>query len=128
MKSKTILVVEDNVLLMSLIEKNLKFEGYKVLAARDGQQGFEMLFEHKPDLVWLDMNLPVMDGHEFLRRIDLDKKMRQTPVVVVTVSMTKHEVETKKFNIVGCFIKSETPISNIVSAITRYLSPKTGKI
>lgn len=122
MKKKTILVVEDNSLLVALITENLRTAGFNVIVARDGKQGLEMLFSGKPDLIWLDMHLPVMSGSQLLEQLNQDENMKKIPVIVVTVSSSKHELLAQKFNIVGCFIKSETPIADIVSKISGLLN------
>ncbi len=79
---ESVLVVEDDWSIAHGLKQNLKFEGYEVYIAPDGERGLEMASEHKPDLVLLDVMLPKLNGFEVLRelrRLGLDM-----PVIVLT--------------------------------------------
>jgi two-component system response regulator (stage 0 sporulation protein F) len=77
---KKILVVEDEEGLRFLYEEELKAEGYEVLAARNGREAIEQLEKGKPDLIILDIVMPVMDGMEALGRIV--GKDRKIPIIL----------------------------------------------
>ena len=79
-----VLLVEDNELNRDMLTRRLRRAGYEVLIAGDGQQGLEMTRSEKPDLVLLDMNLPVMDGWTTCKRIRSDGKLRHTPIIALT--------------------------------------------
>lgn len=66
---KKILVVEDDLAILRGLKDNLEFESYEVLTATDGEQGYGLLKEKKPDLVILDLMLPKMSGFEFCRKV-----------------------------------------------------------
>jgi diguanylate cyclase (GGDEF)-like protein len=80
----TILVVEDDQAIRRILEYQLQKADYRVLTAEDGRQGLEMVREHHPDLVLLDVMLPHMDGHEVCRQVRLDYKISQTPIIMLT--------------------------------------------
>jgi DNA-binding response OmpR family regulator len=65
---KKILVVEDDLAILRGLKDNLEFESYEVLTAADGERGYILLKEKKPDLVILDLMLPKMSGYEFCRK------------------------------------------------------------
>ena len=79
---KKILVVEDEEGLRLLYEEELKAEGYEILTAQNGREAIRQLEEEKPDLIILDIVMPVMDGIEALGRIV--GKDRKIPVILNT--------------------------------------------
>ena len=79
---KKILVVEDEEGLRLLYEEELKAEGYEVLTARNGREAIQQLEAGKPDLIILDIVMPVMDGMETLGRIV--GKERKIPIILNT--------------------------------------------
>ena len=79
---KTILVVEDDAALLLGLEENLKFEGYDVLTASDGDQGLKLAMEKKPDAILLDVVLPGMTGYQVCRT--LRQEGQRVPIVMLT--------------------------------------------
>src|ERR1700682_4009918 len=82
MKSATILVVDDDPQIRRVMRATLTAQGYTIVEARDGQEALEKLRSERPDLVLLDMNMPVMDGLEACREIRRDSEV---PVIMLTV-------------------------------------------
>lgn len=80
MKSK-ILVVDDERPIADIIKYNLEKEGYMVFIAEDGQQAIDSTYEHKPDLIILDIMLPVMDGFTVCKKI---RENINTPIIMLT--------------------------------------------
>ena len=80
----TLLLVEDNDLNRDMLSRRLTRRGYDVLLAHDGQQGLEMVREHEPDLVLMDLHLPRLDGWEATRRIRSEPRIARTPVLALT--------------------------------------------
>jgi DNA-binding response OmpR family regulator len=79
--SKTILVVDDEPRYISLVEINLETEGYGVLTAHDGQAAVEIVANQQPDLVLLDIMMPVMDGFSACERI---REFSAVPIIMLT--------------------------------------------
>ena len=77
----SVLVVEDDRNIAELLQMYLEKEGYKVLLAYDGGQGLELYRQEKPDMVLLDVMMPVMDGYEVCRAIRAEAK---TPIIMLT--------------------------------------------
>src|SRR5688572_13486404 len=82
MDKKTILVVDDTDWNRDLLVQLLE-EEYTVLQAVDGQQGVKMTQEEKPDLILMDLGMPVMDGWEATRRIKANDALKQIPIIAV---------------------------------------------
>ena len=80
----TILLVEDNEMNRDMLSRRLARRGFTVELAMDGAEGVRMVRERKPDLVLMDMSLPVMDGWEATRQLKLDEATRGIPVIGLT--------------------------------------------
>jgi len=79
-----ILVVEDNDLNRDMISRRLERRGYLVIAAIDGQQGVEQAWSEQPDLILMDMSLPIVDGWEAVRRLKAAPETQSIPVIALT--------------------------------------------
>ncbi len=84
MSNKRILVVEDNRDNMTLIVDVLDSMDYTVLQATDGEQGVELARSDIPDLILMDLSLPVMDGWTATRHIKSDDALKHIPVIALT--------------------------------------------
>ncbi|HEX2981683.1 MAG TPA: response regulator, partial [Anaerolineaceae bacterium] len=79
--SKTILVVDDQSSVRTLLQEYLTEQGFKVFTATDGQNAIYMARHEQPDLILLDIMMPKMDGYQFLRHY---REERQTPIIIIT--------------------------------------------
>jgi CheY-like chemotaxis protein len=79
-----ILIVEDNEMNADMLRRRLIRAGHEVLVGTDGQTGVEMTRVHRPDLVLMDMSLPVMDGWSAVRALKADRDLRDIPVMALT--------------------------------------------
>ena len=89
----TILIAEDNAVNRELLREMLVANDYHVIEARNGQEVLTRMEETEPDLVLLDINMPVLDGFAVLQRIREHSKFRQLPVVAVTAYAMKEDRE-----------------------------------
>ncbi len=76
-----ILVVDDEASIVNIISYNLKKEGYNVITAADGEQGYNLAMQEHPDLVLLDIMMPKMDGYEVCRKI---REKSNMPIIMLT--------------------------------------------
>ena len=79
-----ILLVEDNEINRDMMVRRLQRRGYTIVTAVDGQQGVDMTHSEKPDLVLMDMSLPVLNGWDATRQIKGDPDVKNVPVVGLT--------------------------------------------
>lgn len=85
MKSKKkILIIEDDIPILDLYDKKFTSKGYIVLRAEDGGQGVEMTEKENPDIILLDIMLPVMNGFEVLKKIKQNENAKKIPVVILS--------------------------------------------
>ena len=81
---RKLLVVEDNEMNRDMLTRRLKRRGYHVVVAADGEQGVAMAQTEAPDLILMDMSLPVLDGWEATRRLKSLPQTRSIPVIALT--------------------------------------------
>lgn len=105
---KKVLVIEDNEQNLYLVRFILERSDYEVVAATDGKSGIEMAASLKPDLILLDIQLPVMDGYAVARSLRQNPDLAQTPIVAVTSYAMAGDRE--KVMDVGCNGYIEKPI------------------
>jgi two-component system cell cycle response regulator DivK len=79
-----ILLVEDNEMNRDMLSRRLERRGYEVVIAVDGQQGVELAQSTRPDLILMDMSLPVIDGWEATRQLKAKEGMKATPIIALT--------------------------------------------
>jgi CheY-like chemotaxis protein len=79
-----VLVVDDDAEMRRLLRRSLEKEGYRVAEAAQGKEALELVADHKPDLILLDLMMPVMDGIEFLTHLRAREDWRDIAVIVVT--------------------------------------------
>lgn len=79
-----ILLVEDNEMNRDMLSRRLQRKGYEVIMAVDGQQGVDMASNQQPDLVLMDMSLPVVDGWEATRLIKSAPASQHIPIIAIT--------------------------------------------
>jgi CheY-like chemotaxis protein len=79
-----VLLVEDNEMNRDMLARRLARKGYSVTVALDGAQGLELAAEMAPDLILMDMSLPVLDGWEASRRLKADPALRGIPILALT--------------------------------------------
>jgi two-component system, cell cycle response regulator DivK len=79
-----VLVVEDNEMNRDMLSRRLTRRGFQVIFAVDGQQGVDLARSERPDIILMDMSLPVMDGWEATRRVKSDDTTRRVPVIGLT--------------------------------------------
>ncbi len=79
-----ILLVEDNEMNRDMLSRRLTRKGFEVVIAEDGQKGMDMTQSENPDLVLMDMSLPVVDGWEATRRLKASEETKHIPIIALT--------------------------------------------
>jgi DNA-binding response OmpR family regulator len=88
----TILVVEDEPAIAQSVQDRLEMDKYRVILAADGKQGLDIAARQKPDLILLDVNMPVMDGFEMLEALRKNPDTANCPVIMITVRSQKDDI------------------------------------
>ena len=79
-----ILIVEDNEMNRDMLSRRLERKGFDVVMAEDGQKGVNMSKSESPDLILMDLSLPVMDGWQATTTIKSDEETKRIPIIVLT--------------------------------------------
>jgi two-component system, cell cycle response regulator DivK len=118
-----ILLVEDNEMNRDMLSRRLTRNGYQVSIATDGQQGVDMALSERPDIILMDMSLPVIDGWEATRRIKANDATRGVPVIALTAHAMAGDRE--KAMEVGCDDYDTKPveIARLLGKIAALLKP-----
>jgi len=120
-----ILIVEDNPMNRDMLSRRLQKRGFEVILAEDGQQGVDLATGEKPQLILMDLSLPVLDGWEATRRIKANPVTAAIPVIALTAHAM--DSDRQKALEAGCDDYDTKPvdIERLVGRINAQLS-KTG--
>ena len=88
-----VLLVEDNEMNRDMLSRRLTRRGFEVIFAVDGQQGVDLARSERPDIILMDMSLPVLDGWEATRRVKADDATRSVPVIGLTAHAMSGDYE-----------------------------------
>jgi two-component system, cell cycle response regulator DivK len=116
-----VLIVEDNELNRDMLSRRLTRRGYEVLLARDGAEGIAMATDTAPDIVLMDMSLPVLDGWEATRRLKGAPATRGIPIIALTAhAMTGDEARARA---AGCddFDTKPVDLERLLGKIEQFL-------
>ena len=103
---KKVLTIDDSKVVRSMVARALAPYGCEVIEAEDGEQGLAAAREHTPDLVLLDITMPVLDGRETLRRMREDEACRRLPVLMMTAETGKETVlDVARLGVAGYIVK-----------------------
>jgi CheY-like chemotaxis protein len=120
----TILLVEDNEMNRDMLSRRLQRKGHEVLIALDGAQGVELARSHNPDLILMDMSLPVLDGWQATQQIKAIPETSSIPIIALTAHAMAGDRE--KCLEVGCDDYDTKPVefSRLLSKIQALLEKK----
>jgi sigma-B regulation protein RsbU (phosphoserine phosphatase) len=85
-RSPLILLVDDEPLNLDLLEQELDGSGFKILTASDGQEALDIVAESPPDMIFLDLMMPGMDGYAVLEKLQMNELWRAIPVVIISAA------------------------------------------
>ena len=123
-----ILLVEDNegdilLTIEAFEESRVKVD---IAVARNGQEALDILFKKgdkkdakKPDLVLLDINIPIFNGHEVLRQIKNDPLLKKIPVIILTTSSNQKDIDRAYENHSNCYVKKPLDMEDFLATILK---------
>jgi CheY-like chemotaxis protein len=120
-----ILLVEDNEMNRDMLSRRLERKGHSVSLANDGAEGLSKARSDSPDLILMDMSLPVIDGWEATRQLKADETLRHIPVIALTAhAMASDEQKARE---AGCddFDTKPIELTRLLDKIQALLHPKS---
>lgn len=118
----TILLVEDDPFLSSVLRMKLEKESFKVVRASDGEEALNFLTEQsvKPDLILLDLILPKKNGFEVLETIRQDPLLEKLPVIIISNLGQPSDIERgKALGVIDYFIKARLSVEELVNKVKK---------
>lgn len=103
-----LLVAEDDEFSRDMLMRRLERQGFKMFGAADGREALLAARQHRPDLILLDLDMPVMDGRAVMRFLRSDPKTFRIPILVLTAHANPEDVTEAK--LAGCFAYETKPI------------------
>ncbi|HSE60875.1 MAG TPA: response regulator [Candidatus Saccharimonadales bacterium] len=122
--SKKVLVVEDELPLAQVLGDKLKAVGYEVKTAGDGQTGLTKALDWKPDLVLLDIVMPIMDGMTMLHKLRATPEGKNMSVILLTnLSDSEHVYDATANGVFDFLVKSNWDVDDLVDEVQTRLAP-----
>jgi CheY-like chemotaxis protein len=126
-KNQRVLLVDDYSDAREMYTEYLEFMGYEVLQAQNGLEALERALDSSPDIILMDLSLPIMDGWEATRRLKADKRTRGIPVVALTGHALAGISEGAKEAGCDAFVTKPCLPEDLVKEIRRILDEPVGK-
>jgi two-component system alkaline phosphatase synthesis response regulator PhoP len=120
--AKKILLVEDEEIMVSLLQRKLSQEGYRIWVAREGKEGLKLMKEIKPDLILLDIIMPEMGGFEVMEEMAKEEELKKIPVIVISNSGQPVELDqARKLGAKDWLIKTEFDPKEVVDKVIKQI-------
>ena len=120
-EGKTVLVADDDPVILRLIQVNLELEGYDVLTANNGQEAVDQAAESHPDLVILDIMMPRLDGYQACEALKSNAETEAIPVIFLSAKAQQSDIEKgKSFGVADYLTKPFDP-SELLEVVERHV-------
>ncbi|PLX27499.1 response regulator [Candidatus Parcubacteria bacterium] len=120
--AKKVLIIEDDAMISGMYKTRLEQEGYAVVTADNGGQGLEVAVIEKPDLILLDVMMPMMDGFALLQELRLKSTFKETPIIMLTnLGTTEDKEKGEKFGATDYLVKANLTPSKVSEHVAKYL-------
>ncbi|MBT5807686.1 response regulator [Candidatus Uhrbacteria bacterium] len=117
-QSTNILIIEDDNTYQKLYRKAFEDSGYNVAVASDGQEGIEKIVSIKPDMVLLDLLMPIKNGFDVLREVRAIPEHKETPIIILSnLSQEDDIAECKKYGILDFLVKTDLTMKDVVNKV-----------
>ena len=119
---KKVLIVDDDSFILDMYALKFREEGFELVVASDGKQALDAIAQEKPDIMLLDVIMPLSDGFEVLEKVKADPKVKNVPVILLTNLGQKEDIDKGlKLGAVDYIIKAHFTPSEVVQKVKQYL-------
>jgi CheY-like chemotaxis protein len=122
-----ILVVDDEPDCLSIIRCRLEWSHYEVITASNGAEGLQIAENENPDIVLLDTNMPVMDGHEMLERMRKHPILKDTPVIMVTALCEMNDIAAASALGIADYVTKPVDFPSLLEKISNILGKRVSR-
>jgi two-component system cell cycle response regulator DivK len=119
--SKTVLIVEDNELNMKLFRDLLEAHGYRTLGTSNGYEAVDLVRQHRPALILMDIQLPQVSGLDVTRWIKDDPELRAIPIVAVTAFAMKGDEERIREGGCEAYLSKPISVGKFIETVRRFV-------
>lgn len=120
--AKKILLIEDEELLISLLQRKLSEAGYEITLARNGEEGLKAMRENTPDIILLDIIMPKKGGFEVMEEVSRDENLKKIPIVVISNSGQPVELDrAKRLGAKDWLIKTEFDPKEVLDKVVKQI-------
>lgn len=124
MMKGTVLLIDDNKDVTTLLSDILSAEGYKVICSFDGQDGFEKMKTYMPDLVLLDVYMPLKNGIEVCKAAKHSELTKLIPIIILSSAGQMEEIEQALKEGAVAYISKPSTCENIIKMVKDHISPQ----
>ncbi len=122
-RTALLLVAEDDQFYANLYRTKLEKEGFGVVTAANGKETLELLKQHSPNLIILDLVMPEMDGFEVLKKIKEEKNLRDVPVIILSNLGQQEDIDrAQALGVFKYIVKSNVSIHQMVESVEEALT------
>lgn len=121
-KPKKILVVDDDTDMVYILKSTLEKNGYAVITALDGGQALNLIKNDVPDLMIVDLTMPIMNGWSFNMKVHEDKRYKDTPIIILS-GLLEREVSSDKMEDGITYIPKPFDIFKLMDKVKELLTP-----
>lgn len=119
----TVLFVEDTSDQRDLVAVFLEINGYRVELANDGVEGLAQARQTKPDLILLDLGMPIMDGFQMMEELQADETLKDIPIVIISAWTGASHRERAKEAGAKAFITKPFELTHVLETVKKYVPP-----
>lgn len=118
---QTVLVIDDEPNIVQTLKNRLQLNEFEVLTASNGKEGLEIALDRKPDVILLDVIMPIMDGHQMLEKLRANADGKDIPVIMLTARSQPDDVDRAMIHGIEDYITKPFDLSELLEKIEKTL-------